>query len=96
MYTRVTPYKMKPGSQEAATHILSGLKDNILALPGQHRFLNVLNDETGEGYIDSTTDIAEPSPETVEKIKALWAQFSDFLVDEPVGATYSVVADWEK
>ncbi|MGH1447258.1 MAG: hypothetical protein ACRBBO_14580 [Cognatishimia sp.] len=96
MYTRVTPYKMKPGSQAAATNILNGLKDNILALPGQHRFLNVLNDETGEGYVISTTEIAEASPETAEKIKALWAQFSDFLVQEPVGATYSVVADWTK
>ncbi|SHH33265.1 hypothetical protein [Cognatishimia maritima] len=95
MFARVTPYKMKPGSQAAATEILNGLKDRIKALPGQHRFINVLNDETGEGYIVAFTDFEEPSPETAEKIKALWGQFSEFLVDTPQPSTYSVVVNWD-
>ena len=39
MYARITSYKMKPGSREAATAILNGLKADILALPGIVRFI---------------------------------------------------------
>ncbi len=94
MYARITPYKMKPGSKAAATKVLNSLKDKIMALPGQHSFLNVMNDKDGTGYVISTTDNAEPSPESIVKIKALWAVFKDHLVEEPHAHTYDVVADW--
>ena len=94
MYARITPYKMKPGSQAAATKIMDTLKGKIMALPGQHRFLNVSNDEDGTGYVISTTDNAESTPETVNKIKALWGAFSEHLVEQPTASTYDVVADW--
>lgn len=95
MYARVTPYKMKPGSMAAGTKILNGLKDKVMALPGQQTFLNVMDDKTGKGYVISTTDIAEPTPETTEKIKGLWSAFSEYLEDQPSGETYTVVSHWK-
>ena len=94
MYARITPYKMKPGSKAAATKIMETLKDRIMALPGQQSFLNVMNDNDGTGYVISTTNIAEATPETVEKVNALWANFKDHLVEEPSAKIYEVVADW--
>ena len=90
MYARITPYKMKPGSQAAAVAIMNALKDKIMALPGQHSFLNVSNDGDGTGYVISTTEIADQAPETAEKIKALWGAFSEHLVEQPTAHTY----DW--
>ena len=87
MYARITPYKMKPGSKAAATQIMETLK-------GQQSFLNVMNDNDGSGYVISTTNIAEATPETVEKVNALWANFKDHLVEEPSAKIYEVVADW--
>jgi hypothetical protein len=94
MYARITPYKMKPGSQAAATQIMNALKDKIMALEGQHSFLNVSNDADGTGYVISTTENAESTPETLEKIKALWGAFAEHLVEQPTASTYDVVADW--
>ncbi|WP_281856125.1 hypothetical protein [Litoreibacter halocynthiae] len=94
MYARITPYKMKPGSQAAATKVMNALKDKIMALEGQQSFLNVSNDEDGTGYVISTTENAETAPETAEKIKALWGAFSEFLVEQPTVRSYDIVADW--
>ncbi|PTX56757.1 hypothetical protein C8N43_1419 [Litoreibacter ponti] len=95
MYARITPYKMKPGSKAAAIKVMKGLKKKILALPGQQQFLNVMNDETGTGYVVSTTTLSEVSEETQAKIKALWAEFSEFLVEQPHPQSFEVIADWE-
>ena len=95
MYARITPYKMKPGSKAAATKLMEGLKDKIMALPGQQTFLNVMNDDQGSGYVISTTDQAEMTPETGEKVKALWSTFSEYLEEEPKAHSYSVIADWK-
>lgn len=94
MFARVTHYKMKPGSKAAATTIMEGLKDRIMALPGQQSFLNVINDKDGTGYVISTTANAEPTPETAEKIKALWGAFGDYLTEPPHTHSYEVVANW--
>ncbi len=95
MYARITPYKMKPGSKAAAMKIMEGLKSRIKELPGQHQFINVMNDTDGTGYVVSLTDVEESTPEMVEKIKALWGQFSDHLVEMPSPTTFEVVANWE-
>ncbi|MCK0138207.1 hypothetical protein [Aliiroseovarius sp. F47248L] len=95
MYARVTPYKMKPGSKAAATKIMESLKDKIMALPGQKSFLNVMNDDEGSGYVISTTELAEMSPETGEKVKALWSAFSEFLENDPKAKSYTVIANWK-
>ena len=95
MYARVTPYKMKPGSKAAATKLMEGLKDKIMALPGQKSFLNVMNDDEGSGYVISVTELAEMTPETGEKVKALWSVFSEFLEEEPKVQSFSIIADWK-
>lgn len=95
MYARVTPYKMKPGSEAAATKVMDSLKERIMALPGQNTFLNVFNDKHGTGYVVSTTDLVETSPDSAEKIKALWGALDGFLIEPPTAKTFSVIADWK-
>ncbi len=94
MYARITPYKMKPGSKAEAMKIMDGLKERILALPGQNQFMNVMNDKDGTGYVISTTTNEVSSDETAKKIAALWGAFKDHLVEQPTPSTYDVVADW--
>ncbi|SEW22583.1 hypothetical protein SAMN04488515_1706 [Cognatiyoonia koreensis] len=96
MYARITPYKMKPGSKDAAMKIMDKLKDQIMALPGQHSFLNVLDDKAGSGYVVSTTELSETSPETAEKIKGLWANFASYIEGQPQAHSFEVLADWKR
>ena len=95
MYARITPYKMKPGSKKAAVKIMQSLKSRIQELPGQHQFINTINDTDGSGYVISLTDIPDVTPEMTDKIRALWASFNDFLEVQPSPATFEVVANWE-
>ena len=44
MFARVTEYKMKPGSKDAATTLMHSLKDQILGMPGMHNFINVMTE----------------------------------------------------
>ena len=94
MFARITPYKMKPGSKDAAIAIMNSLKDKIMALPGQKHFLNVM-DKNGSGYVISLTELAETPPDTAEKIKALWGAFSDHLEAMPTPGSFEVLADWK-
>jgi hypothetical protein len=93
MYARITPFKMKPGSKKDATKLVEGLKSQIMALPGVHQFINVM-DDNGAGYVISLTDIETPSPETNEKIKNIWSGFAEYLEAPPVAATYGLIAHW--
>ena len=34
MFARITHYKMKPGSRDAATDLLNSLRDQIMSMPG--------------------------------------------------------------
>ena len=45
MYARITPYKMKPGSREAATAKMNELKAEILGLPGMQHFMSAMNED---------------------------------------------------
>ncbi|SDZ37788.1 hypothetical protein SAMN05444004_11246 [Jannaschia faecimaris] len=67
-----------------------------MALPGQQMFLNVFNDDTGTGYVVSTTDIGEVTDETSAKVKALWSAFSEYLLDDPTPQTDDVMQNWSK
>lgn len=95
MYARITPYKMKPGSKDTATKILNTLKSQIMALPGIHQFINVM-DENGSGYVVSLTDVKTASAETNEKIKKIWSGFAEHLEASPTASTYDLIADWKK
>jgi hypothetical protein len=93
MYARITKYKMKPGTKDAAIKIIEGLKDQVLALEGQQSFLNVMNAD-GHGYVISTTVNAETAPETGAKIAQLWGAFSDVMEDVQPPESFEVITNW--
>ena len=94
MYARITPFKMKPGSKDAATKLVDGLKSQIMALPGIQQFINVI-DNDGAGYVISLTDVETPTPETNEKIKQIWGGFAEHLEAMPQASSYDLIAHWK-
>ncbi len=52
MFARITPYKMKSDSIDAATEMMHSLKDQIMSLDGIHQFMNVMQSD-GSGYVIS-------------------------------------------
>jgi hypothetical protein len=93
MHARITRYKMKPASTEAATKLLNELKSEIMALPGIRHFYNVM-DENGAGYVISFIEPSEVASDSPERVKAIWAKFGDMLEAMPTPETYGVIADW--
>ncbi len=93
MYARVTPFKMKAGSKEAAKAIMDGLKDRILAIDGMQHFINVMDDD-GNGYVVALTTNAETPPEVQERINALWGAFGEHLEARPEAQSFTVMANW--
>lgn len=93
MFARVTPFKMKAGSVEAATELVHQLKPQIMGLPGMIQFIDVVQ-EDGWGYIVSLVESEEISNANQEKVMALWANFKDHLEKMPTPAGYDVVANW--
>jgi hypothetical protein len=93
MFARVTNYKMKPGSKDAATVIMNSLKSEIMGMPGIHNFINVMNDD-GSGCVISVVESEETSNANAAKVAELWGAFSDHLEAAPNAVGYDVVADW--
>lgn len=93
MFARVTPYKMKPGTRDAATALMNQLKDRIMGMPGIHTFINVMN-EDGTGYVVSVVESEEISNANAETVKALWGQFAEYLEAMPTPAGFDVIAHW--
>ncbi len=50
MFARITRFKMKPGSRDAATEKMEELKSRIMGMPGMVSFTNVMN-EDGSGVV---------------------------------------------
>ena len=93
MHARVTPYKMKEGTRDAAVALMEELKPQILAMPGMLHFINVMN-EDGSGYVVALVESREVSEANMERTKAMWGKFSDFLEAIPDPAGYDVMANW--
>jgi len=93
MFARVTKYKMKPGSRDAATAMMHQLKDTIMAMPGMHNFVNVMN-EDGSGYVVSVVESQATSDANAPKVAELWGQFAEFLEGAPSPEGYDVIANW--
>ena len=93
MFARVTKYKMKPGSRDAATALMNQLKGEIMKMPGMHNFVNVMNDDGG-GYVISVVDSQATSDANADHVKALWGQFAENLEVAPVPVGYDVIANW--
>ena len=93
MFARVTEYKMKSGSRDAATEKLNAMKSQILAMPGMLQFINVMN-EDGSGCVIALVDSEETSNANAEAVAAAWAQFSDVLEAAPSAKGFDVIANW--
>ncbi|WP_435259482.1 antibiotic biosynthesis monooxygenase family protein [Thioclava sp. FR2] len=93
MYARVTEYKMKPGTREAATERLNTMKSQIMGMKGMQHFLNVMN-EDGTGYVISVVDSEESSKANAEAVKAAWGKMAEFLEAMPTPKGFDVIADW--
>ena len=93
MFARVTQFKMKPGSKDAATALMNTLKGQIMGLPGMIHFINVMN-EDGSGYVISVVESEETSNANAEKVQALWAAFAEHLEGPPSPQGFDVIANW--
>lgn len=93
MFARVTQYKMKPGTREAATTKMNELKSEIMGMPGIHCFTNVMN-EDGSGYVVSVVESEATSNANAPKVAELWGQFAEFLETPPSPVGYDVIAHW--
>ncbi len=93
MFARVTQFKMKPGSRDAATALMNALKGQIMGLPGMIHFINVMN-EDGSGYVISVVESEETSNANMEKVQALWANFAEHLEGPPSPQGFDVIANW--
>lgn len=93
MFARITSYRLKAERIDPARAALEAMKAEIMALPGLHRLINVV-DEEGAGYIITLVENREATPTNREKIDAIWARFGEFLDEAPVVRSYAVIADW--
>lgn len=93
MFSRVTPYQLKPGAHDAAITTMNEMKTEILALPGLKQFINVLN-EDGSGFVISVVQDQATSDANMERVKALWGKMGPHLAEMPVPKGGEVVADW--
>lgn len=93
MFARVTHFKMKPGSVDAATDLMHQLREKIMGMPGMHNFINVMN-EDGSGYVIAVVESEATSNANAETVKALWGAFADHLEAMPSPEGFDVVANW--
>ncbi len=94
MFARVTPYKMKPGTREAATKKLNAMKDTIMGMSGMKDFINVMNAD-GSGYVIAVIESEAQSNANAETVKAAWGQMAEFLEAMPTPQGYDVVVNWK-
>lgn len=90
MFARVSKYRMKKESVEAARALLDQLKPQIMALPGMKSFTNVMNDD-GNGYVVAVVESEEISIANQDKVAALWAKFADHLAEPPTTEGFKVL-----
>ena len=48
----------------------------------------------GSGYVISLTDERGSSPESVDRVRAIWHKFQDHIEAIPAPEIFEVVADW--
>jgi len=93
MFARVTEYQMKPGSIDEGTELLHALKDQIMAMPGMHNFINVINAD-GSGMVISVVESEAVSEANAPAVAELWGHFADHLAGPPKACGYRVLANW--
>lgn len=93
MQARITRFRMKPDSVQAARGLMDDLRSEILDQPGVRHMLIVMNDD-GAGYVIGQIDASGASPEAVDRVRRLWHKFHDLLDATPDPEIYEVFADW--
>lgn len=93
MQARITRFKMRPEAFEAARELIHRLRDDIMAQPGIDRCIAVMNPD-GRGYVIAEIDERGSSPESVDRVRALWKKFHDHLEEVPEPEIFEVLADW--
>ncbi len=95
MHARITQFRIKPESVEAATAKLEEMRPRIAALPGMHHFIHVANDD-GNGYVIALVDDDVAANPPTEKIQAIWAEFGEHLAAPPEAPKiYKVLANYQ-
>ena len=95
MFARITQYKMKPCTREAATAKMNALQSEIMGMPGIHSFTNAMNEDRS-GYVISVVESEETSNATAPKVAGLWGHFAEFMEGPPSPVGYDVIAHWDK
>lgn len=95
MFARITQFKMKPGTREAATAKMNELKAEIMGMPGTHCFSGVMN-EDGSGYVISVVESEETSNANAPKVAELLEHFAEFMEGPPSPTGFDVVAHCDK
>jgi hypothetical protein len=95
MQARITRYKMKPDATDAFRELLLALKDEIMALPGMQQCVTVMHAD-GSGYVIALTDARGGSPESVDRVRAIWHKFHDHIEEIPTPEIFEVVGNWSR
>lgn len=90
MFARISKYRMKAESIDAAKAKLEEIKPQIMSLPGLKTFVNVMNDD-GTGYVLSVVESEEISIANQDKVQAIWSLFADHLAEPPATDGYNVL-----
>ncbi len=94
MFARVTRFKMKESSVDAAKALMLGMESDVMALPGMKQFINVMNDD-GAGYVVAMVSDRATSEANTDRVGALWARFAEHLEAMPVPEGFDVQVNWE-
>ena len=95
MFARITPYQMKTDTLDDAKAKIEALKSQVMGLPGIKQFINVVDDETGKGYVISLVESREVSDANAAQVSAIWGQFAEHLTAMPTPEGYDVFANWK-
>ena len=82
MFTRVTHYKLKPGTIDRAKEILEELKPQIMGMNGMKQFINAVDDD-GNGVVVALVESREISDANMPKVQELWGKFGEVLAAPP-------------
>ena len=93
MHARVTPYKMKADARDEAVARMEQFREAILAMPGMHHFINVMN-EDGSGYVVALVESKAVSDANRARTMEMWGRFADLLEATPDPEGYDVMANW--
>ena len=94
MFARITPYKLKPGTTEAAMKKAEELKPRIMGLNGIKEFINAVDDD-GNGYIVSLVTDRATSDANAAEVRSIWSEMGEFLAAPPTPAGGDVRLHWK-